>query len=94
MCFTMQMPESVALSDLLVAWAHFKTQYHEGTSPFLNGEEVIWNNSGIEINGKSVFYKYWYRHGIYKVYHIMDGQKNFLSFSAFRINIPCLPPIS
>ena len=80
------------LSDLLVAWAHFKTQYHEGTSPFLNGEEVIWNNSGIKINGKSVFYKHWYRHGIYKVYHIMDGQKNFLSFSAFQNKYPMLTP--
>ena len=31
-------------------------QYHEDTSPLLNGEEVIWNNSGIKINGKSGFF--------------------------------------
>ena len=71
-------------SDLLVALAHFKIQYHEGISPFLNGEEVIWNNSGIKINGKSVCYKHWYKHGIYKVSHFIDGQQIFLPFSAFQ----------
>ena len=35
-------------------------------------------------------YKHWYKHGIYKGSHIMDGQKNFLSFSAFQNKYPWL----
>ena len=60
-------------------------QYHEDTSPLLNGEEVIWNNSGIKINGKSgFFFKHWYQHGIYKVSQFMFGHNTFyVLFSAF-----------
>ena len=43
------------LYDLLVAWSHFKVQYHEGKSHILSCHEIIWNNTGIQVNGKSVF---------------------------------------
>ena len=48
----------------------------------------MWNNSIIKINGVSVFYKHWYRKGIYKIAQVVDDSKNFLSFENFQANFP------
>ena len=48
----------------------------------------MWNDSAIKINGVSVFYKHWYRKGIYKIAHVMDDSKKFLSFENFQAKFP------
>ena len=75
------------LLDVLMAWSHFRFQYGDkGCS--LNENEVMWNNSTIKINGVSVFYKHWYRKGIYKIAHVMDDSKKFLPFEHFQAKFP------
>ena len=79
--------QSRFLLDVLVAWSHFRFQYGDkGCS--LNENELMWNNSTIKINGVSVFYKHWYRKGIYKIAQVVDDSKNFLSFENFQANFP------
>ena len=66
-----------------MAWRHFR--FHDGDKGCsLNENEVMWNNSTIKINGVSVFYKHWYRKGMYKIAHVMDDSDNFLSFENFQ----------
>ena len=43
------------LYELPIAWSYFKVQHHEGKSHILVCHEIIWNNTGIKVNGKSFF---------------------------------------
>lgn len=43
--------------------------------------ESIWNNRFIRIDGKPVFYSAWYKNGVFKIQHLLNGSRNFLSRS-------------
>ena len=46
-------------------------------------EVIIWNNSNIKVDGKTVYYRSWHYKGVTKLIDLLDDQKSFLSFGAF-----------
>ena len=47
-------------------------------------EIIIWNNSDIEVNGKTVYYQPWHCKGVTKLVDFLDNQNRFLAFDAFK----------
>jgi len=39
--------------------------------------EIIWNNRFIRIAGKPVLYSSWYRNWVFKIYHLLNENRNF-----------------
>ena len=46
--------------------------------------EIIWNNRFIRIDGKPVFYSSWYRKKVFKIHHLLNENRNFLSRFEFQ----------
>ena len=46
-------------------------------------EVIIWNNSNIKVDGKTVYYRAWHYKGVTKLIDLLEDQKRFLSFGAF-----------
>jgi len=46
--------------------------------------EIIWNNRFIRIDGKPVFYSSLYRKGVFKIHHLLNENRNFLSRFEFQ----------
>ena len=47
-------------------------------------EEILWNNSYLEIGGKMVFYKACISKGILRIKDILNAHDNFLSFQDLK----------
>ena len=47
-------------------------------------EEILWNNSFVEIGGKMVFYKACVSKGILRIKDILNAHDNFLSFQDLK----------
>ena len=47
-------------------------------------EIIIWNNSNIKVNGKTVYYQPWHCKGVAKLVGLLDNQNRFLAFDAFK----------
>ena len=45
--------------------------------------EIIWNNTDVKVNGKTVFFKKWYDKGVMNISHLPDERNNFLSLDKF-----------
>ena len=44
-------------------------------------DEITWNNTNIQVNGKTVFFKSWYDNGVVKVANLLDGNTDFITDS-------------
>ena len=79
--------KSYFLKDIISSWMKIKN-----TNKILNiDRDILWNNSNIKINKKTVFYKGWFEKGIKLIKHIYDYRvKDFYSFKdmMFIFNIP------
>ena len=79
--------KSYFLKDIISSWMKIKN-----TNKTINIErDILWNNSNIKINKKTVFYKDWFEKGIKLIKHIYDYRaKEFYSFKdiMFIFNIP------
>ena len=47
-------------------------------------EIIIWNNSNIKVNGKTVYYQPWHCKGVTKLVDLSDNQNRFLAFDAVK----------
>ena len=75
------------LRDILLAWR----KLNKKDAILCFGQEIIWNNTHIRANGKTIMYKTWYDLGIKKIRDIYDyNEKVFCSFGKLRdlYNIP------
>ena len=75
------------LRDIILSWMLVKNTDKE---PIID-REILWNNSNIKIDKKTVFFKSWFEKGIKLIKHIFDYRtKDFYSFKdmVYIFNIP------
>ena len=71
------------LKDILLAWSKLNSK------PIIYNHfnEILWNNSNIHVDEKTVFYKSWFQLGIKYVKDIFDNEtKTYHSFRNMQIN--------
>ena len=68
------------MQDILISWSKVK-----GNAEQTNiGKEIIWNNSKIKVQNKTLFNKKWFERGIQYIEHIYDyRKKDFYCFKDF-----------
>jgi hypothetical protein len=67
------------LSDVLKAWFRLRKSSDDKIS-----DQVIWYNSSIKINRKTVFYKTWSTKGINFISNLRVGNQRFMSYIEFK----------
>ena len=68
--------------DILTVWQELHSKNPSTGNDYQH--ESIWNNHFIRIDGKPVFYLSWYRKGVFKIHHLLNESRNFLSRSDFE----------
>ena len=68
--------------NLLSYWEEIKRIAATKKNINLKGE-IIWNNTDVKVNGKTVFFKKWYNKGVVNISHLLDERNNFLSLDKF-----------
>ena len=56
----------------------FKSEYSPCRNSNINPNDVLWNNSNIQIANEPFFYKQWHEQGINKISHLMDESELFI----------------
>ena len=68
--------------DILTVWQELHSKNPSTGDDYQH--EIIWNNRFIRIDGKPVFYSSWYKKGIFKIQHLLNENRNFLSRFEFQ----------
>ena len=71
--------------NILQYWEEIRHVTESKDTTTLN-EIIIWNNSDIKGNGKTIYYQPWHCKGVTKVVDLLDNQDRFLAFDAFNID--------
>ena len=66
-------------SDLLHTWKEFRDHYK------IQGNEIVWNNEHILVNGKPVFFRNFYEAGIITVEHLFPSASSLSAQTAFNL---------
>jgi len=79
-------------SSLIKTW--FNVKHVVCKQNIINpGNEIIWNNNAIQLNGKSLFMRDWIKEGLIKVCDLFDNSGNMLSFEAIQHRMPTNPKV-
>jgi len=75
------------IAEVIKAWC---TVVYEET-PCYFGDHIIWNNSAIRIDNKTVYKKIWYEKGIKYISDLLENDNKYYSFVNFKnkYNISC-----
>jgi len=68
--------------DILTVWQELHSRNPSTGDDYQH--EIIWNNRFIRIDGKLVFYSSWYKKRVFKIHHLLNENKNFLSRFEFQ----------
>ena len=71
--------------DILTVWQELHSKNPSTDNDYQH--EIIWNNRFVRIDGKPVFYLSWDRKGVFKIHHLSNENRNFLSRSEFQQKI-------
>lgn len=74
--------KNVFISEVINAWCSI-TYDDNPTTPY---DHIIWNNSLIRIENKSIYKRSWHDKGIQHISDLLDDDFNYLSFEAFKTN--------
>ena len=73
-------PHNKFFQDVLIGWNNIKCKQNNNLK-----ENLIWNNSNIKIDGKTLFWKEWYEKGISYIEHLYDFRtQTFYKYSDFK----------
>lgn len=68
--------------SVLKYWQDYRSLWSDNFTQIHN--QIIWNNSNIVINQKTVFLKHWYQNGIIRLRDLLDVDFTFLSLEKFQ----------
>lgn len=72
-------PNNVFVNEVCSAWAHFV--FKEPLGDY--GHQIIWNNSRIKVNNKTIFHKHLYDHNVIYINDFLDDNRRILSYNCF-----------
>ena len=74
-------PRNLFLRDVLLAWNNLTSK----TVIYNYGNEVVWNNSNIRVENKTIIFKNWQQSGIKYVKDMFDNDRqSFYTFAALK----------
>ena len=68
--------------SVLKYWQDYRSDCSDDNAQIHN--EIIWNNSNIVIDKKTIFFKDWFQNGILRLQDLLDVDSTFLSIDKFQ----------